>query len=121
MTRKLMKTQIISSLFIPHVLAALLLCTNAAAATSSVDASRSDARFSEAMDLYSLGRWAAAYGRFAALADQGHAEAARIALLMLRYGSRLYGHDWGASQPQINQWVELAVQRMEAMKAEAGD
>jgi len=116
-----MKTQINLSRFILHVLAALLLCANAAAATPSVDAARFDAQFNEAMDLYSVGKWAGAYGRFAALADRGHAEAARIALLMLRYGSRLYGHDWGASQPQINQWMELALQRMEELKAEAGD
>lgn len=116
-----MKTQINPSRFIPHILAALLLCANAAAATSSVDAARSDAQFNEAMDLHSLGKWAAAYGRFAALADQGHAEAARIALLMFRHGSKLYGHNWGASQPQINQWMKLALQRMEELKAESGD
>lgn len=116
-----MKTPLPSLLFIPCVLAGFLLCTNAAAATSPMDTARSEAQFNEAMDLYSMGRWAAAYGRFADLADHGHAEAARIALLMLRYGPRLYGRDWGASQPQINQWMTLAVQRMEAMRAEAGD
>lgn len=116
-----MKTQYTSSLLIPCVLASVLLCANAAAATSPADAARADTQFNEAMDLYGTSRWAAAYGRFAALADRGHAEAARIALLMLRYGSRLYGHDWGASQPQINQWMELALQRMEELKAEAGD
>lgn len=116
-----MKLHINPFRFVLHVLVALLLCANAAAATSSVDAARSHAQFNEAMDLYSLGKWAAAYGRFASLADQGHAEAARIALLMLRHGSRLYGHDWGASQPQINQWMTLAVQRMEKLKAESGD
>jgi hypothetical protein len=116
-----METQIIPSRFILNVLAALFLCTNAAAATPSGEAVRSEAQFSEAMDLYSLGKWAAAYGRFAALADQGHAEAARIALLMLRHGSKLYGASWGASQPQINQWMKLALQRMEELKAESGD
>lgn len=118
-----MKTPFTSCLFLPCLLAGFLLCTNAAAATStsSVDAARTETQFNEAMDLYSMGRWSAAYARFAELADQGHAEAARIALLMLRYGSRLYGRDWGASQPQINQWMTLAVQRMETIKAEAGD
>lgn len=101
-------------------LAALLLCANAAAATAA-DAVPSEVRFSEALDLYSVGKWSGAYGRFAALADQGHAESARIALLMLRYGSQLYGHGWGASQPQINQWMKLAIQRMEELKAESGD
>lgn len=107
--------------FLFNVLAAALLCGNAAAATSPANASVTEARFADAMDLYSVGKWSAAYGRFAALADQGHAEAARIALLMLRYGAKMYGHDWGASQPQIDHWITLAVQRMETLKAEAGD
>lgn len=117
-----MKTTTKPSRFILHVLAAFLVCGNAAAATSSsIDAARSEALFNEAMELYSVGRWSAAYGRFAALADQGNAEAARIALLMLRHGAKLYGRDWGASQPQINQWMTLAPLRMAPMKAEAGD
>ena len=114
-----MKIQINPSRFVLHVLAALLLCTNAAAA-SSADEARPDPQFNEAMDLYSVGKWAAAYARFAVLADQGHTEAARIALLMLRHGSRLYGQTWGASQPQINQWMTLALQRMEELKAQSG-
>lgn len=111
-----MKT-ITSNMLIAPVLAALLLCTHASAATTA----SVEAAFNDAMEQYRDGRWAAAYGRFAALADQGHAEAARIALLMLRYGARLYGHEWGASQPQINQWMKLAVQRMEQLTSEAGD
>jgi hypothetical protein len=47
--------------------------------------------FDEAMQHYQDGRWAAAYGRFSALADGGDIESARIALLMLRHGERLYG------------------------------
>ena len=116
-----MTTQINPSQFILNVLFGLLWCASAAAATPSGEAVRPDAQFNEAMDLYSLGKWAAAYGRFASLADKGHAEAARIALLMLRHGSKLYGHTWGASQPQINQWMTLALQRMEELKAESGD
>jgi hypothetical protein len=110
-----------TSRFVLPFLAAFVLCANASAATPSADAAKPESQFNEAMDLYSVGKWAGAYGRFAALADQGHAEAARIAILMLRYGSRLYGHDWGASQPQINQWMKLALQRMDDLRAEAGD
>jgi hypothetical protein len=116
-----MKNRFTSSLFTSPVLAALLLCTHATAATTSTDAAKSDAAFNEAMDQYRDSKWPGAYGRFAALADQGNPEAARIALLMLRYGSRLYGHNWGASQPQINRWMKLAVQRMEELTAESGD
>jgi hypothetical protein len=73
------------------------------------------------MQLYRQGHWSGAYGRFAALADQGHAEAARIALLMLRHGSKMYGHEWAASQPQIDQWMKLTLQRMDALVSESGD
>lgn len=110
-----------NSLLLSPVLAALLLCAQATAATPAANAPSVQAAFDDAMDQYREGRWSAAYGRFAALADQGHAEAARIALLMLRYGARLYGHHWGASQPQINEWMKLAVQRMEQLTSESGD
>ena len=100
-----MKIRFTSSPFIPHVLAALLLCANASAADVA-----SDAAFNNAMAHYRDGKLAGAYGRFAALADQGHPEAARIALVMLRHGAKLYGHDWGASQSQIDHWMKLALQ-----------
>lgn len=109
------------SRFMPHVFAAFLLCANATAATPSIHVASADAAFSDALEQYKQGKWTAAYGRFAALADQGHAEAARIALLMLRHGAKLHGQDWGASQPQINQWMNLALQRMEELKSESGD
>lgn len=116
-----MKIRPVFPKFIPHVLAALLLCLQAPAATAADNVAGAEAAFEDAMAQYRDGRWAAAYGRFAALADRGHAEAARIALLMLRYGGRLYGHEWGASQPQINRWMTLAVQRMEQLRSESGD
>src|SRR3954466_4014518 len=34
-----------------------------------------DARFREAMHMHKIGRWSAAYGRFAVLADEGYAPA----------------------------------------------
>lgn len=110
-------------MFPPYVIAILLLCTAAAMATGTATANvtSSDAAFNDAMEQYKKGKWSGAYGRFASLADQGHAEAARIALIMLRHGAKMYGHDWGASQPQINQWMKLALQRMEAPKSESGD
>lgn len=109
------------SLFMPHVLAAFLLCADATAATPPMDVTSSDLALGDAMEQYKQGRWSAAYGRFVALADQGHAEAARIALLMLRHGAKMYGHDWSASQPQINEWMKLALQRMKTLESESGD
>ncbi len=77
--------------------------------------------FDEAMQHYQDGRWAAAYGRFAALADRGDAESARIALLMLRHGERLFGSKWSATQEQIKHWVALATQAPSALVADGGD
>ena len=63
-----------------------------------------NARFREAMRLHRIGRWSAAYGRFAALADEGHVPASRVALEMLRHGRDVYGMDWSASPTQVASW-----------------
>ena len=63
-----------------------------------------DARFREAMRLHKFGRWSAAYGRFAVLADEGHVPSARVALAMLRNGPQVYGTDWSASPTQVAAW-----------------
>ena len=63
-----------------------------------------DARFREAMRLHRAGRWSAAYGRFAALADEGHVPAARVALEMLRNSRNVYGTDWSAAPTQVAGW-----------------
>ena len=57
-------------------------------------------RFVEAMDFYQLGKWAKAYERLAALADNNHAGAARIAMLMYRFSPSLYGVTSNASKEQ---------------------
>jgi hypothetical protein len=62
------------------------------------------ADFAEALRLYQAQRWSAAYGRFVTLADRGHADSARIAMLMLLYGRELYQTEWSAAPSQIEQW-----------------
>ena len=59
-----------------------------------------DDRFVGAMQLYHDCHYSAAYGRLAQLADNGHTEAARIALLMVRLGLQLYRNDWWATPNQ---------------------
>ena len=86
-----------------------------------LDAVAQAQNFSYAEQLYREGRWSGAYGRFARLADAGDAEAARIALHMLRMGSILYGTDWGASQPQIDRWIKLAGAPLPALVSVSGD
>ncbi len=80
-----------------------------------------DHSFEAAMQLYIDCRWAAAYGRFALLADAGHAESARIALLMLRHGPRLYGSSWSASAEQIGHWSHIGRLSMPTLVADAAD
>ncbi len=101
-------------------LMAVGLCSTAAQA-ANLDAAKADSVFAEAMSQYKRGQWSGAYGRFAALADQGHTEAARIALFMLTHGTAMYGSAWGASQPQINQWTRMTHQKVEAVQAASGD
>lgn len=100
-----------------------LLCIASVAtlcATSALAAAEDD-RFVEAMRLYHDGRYAASYGRLVELADRGDAEAARIALLMVRYGPQLYGSQWSASGFQIERWLSLATVRPPQLVADGGD
>ncbi|MBE7939518.1 MULTISPECIES: hypothetical protein [Ramlibacter] len=67
-----------------------------------------DAVLDGALDLYAQGRYVAAYARFAAAADQGNPEAARMALQMVREGRARYGTEWWASPAQRAHWARLA-------------
>jgi len=80
-----------------------------------------DQRFSAAMELYHQARYAAAYGRLIQLADDGHAKAARVALLMLRHGPALYRSQWTATPQQMRDWLDLASSRQSTLLADAGD
>lgn len=75
--------------------------------------SQSDVKeaFAQAMDAYQQGQWAAAYQRLAALADRNHhADAARIALFMHRFGPDLYGGARAATKAQRDHWLRIASQ-----------
>jgi hypothetical protein len=62
------------------------------------------ARFAAALHQYKGGHWSAAYGRFMALADEGHPRAALIALQMLKHGPALYDSAWSAAPSQVASW-----------------
>lgn len=100
---------------------ALLLAVFAALLSLPASAARVDDRFVAAMQQYNDGRYAAAYGQLIELADGGNAEAARIALLMLRYGPTLYRSQWSATQEQIQYWLDLASRRQPTLVADAAD
>jgi len=53
-------------------------------------------------------RYAEAYGRFAELADEGHAPSAWMALLMVANGPMLFGGEWSATPGQLRRWNALA-------------
>jgi hypothetical protein len=55
-------------------------------------------------------RYAAAYGRFARLADSGHVPSACIALLMVRDGRVLFRNDWHATPDQLRRWSAMTIQ-----------
>jgi hypothetical protein len=70
--------------------------------------------FADAASSLRLGRHAEAYGRFVALADEGDFDAARVALMMHRFGPTLFGSTWDASTEQLElwtQWSEVAARR----------
>jgi len=60
--------------------------------------------FGEALNLMEEGSWERAFARLARLADVGHAPAARIALLLVRRGTRLFGGSFHASARQLAAW-----------------
>jgi hypothetical protein len=61
--------------------------------------------FAEAAESLRSGRHAEAYGRFVELADEGDADAGRIALLMHRFGPSVFGSSWDASVEQLVLWT----------------
>ena len=62
----------------------------------------------DARRAYDEGRWEVAYRTFAALADGGDAEAARVAWLMHRHGPSLYRTVLPASETQRLRWQRFS-------------
>ena len=73
-----------------------------------------------AVDAFRMQRYAAAYGRFAELADAGHVPSARMALIMLHNGPTLFGTDWSASAEQQRRWNVLVINSSRQHMAMAG-
>jgi hypothetical protein len=66
-------------------------------------------RQAQAVQAFRTREYAVAYGRFAALADDGDAASALIALAMARHGPTLFGSEWSLTRQQLQQWSELAM------------
>lgn len=74
-------------------------------AASADDSSEADRCFHAAVALYEAAQWRKAYSMLVKLADGGHAAAARLALLMLRYGAPIYGAAFTAAPQQVARWA----------------
>ena len=90
----------------PVLLATLVLFASVPAAAHE-EAQPQPVRLEQARADYEDGRYRQAFDAFTRLADHGDAEAARLAILMARYGSRLYGEEFVVTASQSRQWAIL--------------
>ena len=67
---------------------------------------RANEAFVSAVRLYDACHWEFAFERLVLLADQGHTPAAKLVLLMLRYGHALYGTGFVAQPGQVARWAQ---------------
>jgi hypothetical protein len=65
-------------------------------------------RYARAVQALRAQDYAGAYGRFADLADQGHAASAQWALAMVGQGPAVFGSEWSATRGQLRRWSWLA-------------
>lgn len=91
--------------------AALALGAVGAPAAPAVPAPRPalvDRLHAEGVAWFRAARFPAAYGRFVALAEEGHQASARYALWMCVQGPELFGSDWDCSAEQVQDWAYFA-------------
>jgi hypothetical protein len=93
----------------------LLMMAGSAIAQTSIAADAGQA-FDNALQAYEHNHWQTAYAGFAALADSGHAESARIALQMRRHGPALYLCEFDASAQQLAHWSRLRMAAADEMR-----
>jgi hypothetical protein len=65
-------------------------------------------RQAEAARAFRSGQYASAYGRYAELADEGDAQSAAMALILVHQGLSMFGSEWSASLGQLLRWSALA-------------
>ena len=97
--------------------AALVALLPLAAAAQTPSVAEQERAYAAAQAEYEVGHYAAAFTGFAALADAGHAESARIAMQMQRYGPGLYQMRFAAGPQQIGRWTALVSCRNQAAAA----
>jgi hypothetical protein len=85
---------------------ALEFCQGGSSTASVYTPSVADENFTAAVRLYEAGHWEHAFVNLASLADLGHAPAAKLALLMLRYGATVYGSTFSVHPGQVARWAQ---------------
>lgn len=79
-----------------------------AAVLDSPNAHGATTRYDDAHVDYEVGHYERAFAVFASLADEGHCDAARLALQMVRHGRKVYGVDFSATPERLGRWQLLA-------------
>lgn len=85
------------------VAATLFIATGVHAGAGAI----ADREYAEAVQTFRSGRMAEAFGRFAALANRGDPDSARVALFLHQYGPALYGKHWDAFPQDVAYWGTL--------------
>ena len=65
-------------------------------------------RFNHALGLLEAGEWSHAFAALSALADHGHPAAARMALMLARRGTALFGGHFPASSQERARWQRFS-------------
>jgi hypothetical protein len=91
----------------PKTTLAVLLALAAAGALAQGIATPEQQRYDVARDQYEVGHFQVAFAQFAALADRGHCESARMALQMLRHGKALYATEFQVALERMQRWQHL--------------
>ena len=69
-------------------------------------------RYDAAVHALTTQRYSAAYGRFAALADEGHAPSALMALAMVTYRPSMSDAQWLVTPAQLQRWSALVAREV---------
>ena len=86
----------------------LALARSARSVGATTRAAVPSAALDRAVAHFAHGRWPEAFEALVPLADAGHREAARIAMLMTTRGPRLFGQAFPTSLSQRTRWLQAA-------------
>ena len=97
----------------PGAAAVAVVAAPAASGELHDTAARHAQHHADAVQAFLAQRYAVAYGRFAELADAGHAPSALMALAMVCQGRSMFGSDWSATPGQLQRWSAMAAHEVD--------